>query len=93
MAENQHKADFGIGVLFTNHKKTNPKSPDFTGQIMLAEDAKASDIIKIGAWQRDTNKGTLFSLKQDTWKPSGQAPAKEYPVEVNSGVNEDEVPW
>lgn len=93
MAENQHKPDLGLGVLFTNHKKNHPKSPDFTGQIMLAEDGKAGDIIKIGAWERNTNKGKLLSLKQDTWKPSGQPVPKEYPVEVNSGKNEDEVPW
>jgi len=92
MAESMHKADRGIGVLFTNNKKAHPKAPDFTGQLMLLEDAKAGDVIKIGAWRRETSKGMLLSLKQDNWKPEPIA-KQQYPREVNSGNNQDEIPW
>jgi hypothetical protein len=87
----QHNSQPGKGVLFTQKDKKNDRAPDLRGQMMLLEDAKAGDIIKISAWKRVTAMGDLISLSQDTWKPDRNQ--TQYPVEVNSGKNEDEVPW
>jgi hypothetical protein len=74
----------GFGALRINDKKQIPTHPDYTGSIVLAEDAKAGDEIKLGAWKNDYNG---INLKQNTWKPDGQAkPA--YPRPVSRDDNE-----
>jgi len=74
----------GFGALRINDKKQIPTHPDYTGSIVLAEDAKAGDEIKLGAWKNDYNG---INLKQNTWKPDGQAkPA--YPRQVSRDDNE-----
>jgi hypothetical protein len=76
----------GKGVLFVNDKKSHPKAPDWKGTLMLSQDYKAGEIVKIGAWAFKTPKGTLLSLNEDTWKPDG---VQQYP----KPLNDDEVPF
>ncbi len=100
---NKHNPMPGKGVLYTQTDKKNAKAPDLRGQLMLAQDAKAGDIIKIGGWKKQTPMGELISLSQDTYVPPDRnqtqypvevnAPEENYVTEANSGANEDEVPF
>lgn len=74
----------GFGSLRVNDKKQIPTHPDYTGSIVLAEDAKAGDEIKLGAWKNDYNG---INLKQNTWKPDGQQ-QQAYPRPVSRDDNE-----
>jgi hypothetical protein len=58
----------GTGTLLSKDKRTE-KSPDFKGELKLDQDYKAGDVIKISAWQRQSNMGPLISLSIDNWKP------------------------
>jgi len=74
----------GFGALRINDKKQIPTHPDYTGSIVLAEDAKAGDEIKLGAWKNHYNG---YNLKQNTWKPDGQQ-QQAYPRPVSRDDNE-----
>jgi hypothetical protein len=78
----------GFGSLRVNDKKQIPTHPDYTGFVILAEDAKAGDEIKLGAWKNDYNG---INLKQNTWKPDGQQ-QQAYPRPVTR-VDDNEVPF
>jgi hypothetical protein len=79
----------GFGSLRINDRKQIPTHPDYTGFVILAEDAKAGDEIKLGAWKNDYNG---YNLKQNTWKPDGQAkPA--YPRPVTRDDDDNSVPF
>ena len=81
----------GFGSLRINDKKQIPTHPDYTGSIVLAEDAKAGDEIKLGAWKNDYNG---INLKQNTWKPDGQAkPAYPRPVSKYNDDDPNSVPF
>ena len=86
---NGHIAQMGKGVLFTNDKKTSDKSPDWKGTLLLSEDYKAGQTLKIAGWTKNTPKGQLISLTEDTWKPNGDT---QYPKEVNR-VKDSDVPF
>ena len=45
-----HIAQVGKGVLMQNTKKTSEKSPDWKGTLMLSEDYKAGQTVKIAGW-------------------------------------------
>ena len=79
---NGHIAQMGKGVLFMNEKRTSDKSPDWKGTILLSEDYKAGQVVKLAGWTKNTPKGQLISLSEDNWKPPTQA-AGTYPREVN----------
>jgi hypothetical protein len=74
----------GFGSLRVNDKKQIPTHPDYTGFVILAEDAKAGDEIKLGAWKNDYNG---INLKQNIWKPDGQK-TQQYPKPVSHDDNE-----
>jgi hypothetical protein len=74
----------GFGSLRVNDKKQMPSHPDYTGFVILSEDAKAGDEIKLGAWKNDYNG---INLKQNTWKPDGQQ-QQAYPRPVSRDDNE-----
>jgi hypothetical protein len=86
---NGHIAQMGKGVLFMNDKKTHEKSPDWKGTILLSEDYKAGQTLKIAGWTKNTPKGQLISLSEDTWKPNADT---QYPKEVNR-TNDNDVPF
>ncbi|MEI8296258.1 MAG: hypothetical protein WCG04_07050, partial [Alphaproteobacteria bacterium] len=79
---NGHIAQMGKGVLFMNEKRTSDKSPDWKGTILLSEDYKAGQVVKLAGWTKNTPKGQLISLSEDNWKPPTQN-AGTYPREVN----------
>jgi hypothetical protein len=84
---NGHIAQMGKGVLFQNEKKTNERSPDWKGTLLLSEDYKAGQTLKIAGWTKQTPKGSLISLSEDNWKP--QAAEGTYPKEVRSSGSDD----
>ena len=85
---NGHIAQMGKGVLFQNEKK-HEKSPDWKGTLLLSEDYKAGQTLKIAGWTKQTPKGSLISLSEDNWKPE----AGTYPKELNKRVNDSDVPF
>ena len=85
---NGHIAQMGKGVLFNNSPKTHEKAPDWKGTLLLSEDYKAGQTLKIAGWTKNTPKGQLISLSEDTWKPQNP---QQYPREVNA--NDGEVPF
>ena len=86
---NGHIAQMGKGVLFQNDKKTNERSPDWKGTLLLSEDYKAGQTLKIAGWTKQTPKGSLISLSEDNWKPQNPG---VYPKEVNR-VDDSDVPF
>ena len=84
---NGHIAQMGKGVLFQNEKK-HERSPDWKGTLLLSEDYKAGQTLKIAGWTKQTPKGSLISLSEDNWKPEGGT----YPKEVNR-VQDGDVPF
>ena len=75
------------GVLYTNHKKQQPKHPDMTGEYVLQD----GTVIKLSAWLKSTPRGNLISLAEDTYVRKPQA-TNDYPREVNN-VSEDDIPF
>lgn len=83
----------GTGVLFSQTNPEGSNRPNWKGEIMLAEDAKAGDTIKISAWTKQSGKGPLISIKQDTWKPDPNYKANQNPVPSKSLDDSDDVPF
>lgn len=81
-----HIAQMGKGVLFNNLDKKHEKAPDWKGTILLSQDYKAGQTLKIAGWTRRTPKGELISLAEDTWKPNQNT---QYPKEVNNESESD----
>ena len=86
---NGHIAQMGKGVLFQNTDRKHEKSPDWKGTILLSEDYKAGQTLKIAGWTKNTPKGQLISLSEDNWKPQNN---QQYPREVGR-VDDGEVPF
>jgi hypothetical protein len=85
---NGHIAQMGKGVLFGNADKKHEKAPDWKGTLLLSEDYKAGQTLKIAGWTKNTPKGQLISLSEDNWKPQT---TQQYPREVNK--DDGEVPF
>ena len=75
------------GVLYTNHKKNQPKQPDLQGTYMLED----GTTIKLSGWYKQTPRGTLVSLAEDTYVRKTQT-TTDYPKEVNA-PSEDDIPF
>ena len=86
---NGHIAQMGKGVLFQNDDKKNERAPDWKGTLLLSQDYKAGQTLNIGGWTKNTPKGQLISLSEDTYKPN---PDSNYPKEVNR-VKDSDVPF
>ena len=86
---NGHIAQMGKGVLFSNNDKKMATHPDWKGTILLSEDYKAGQTLKIAGWTKNTPKGQLISLSEDNWKPNNDT---QYPKEVNR-VQDSDVPF
>jgi uncharacterized protein (DUF736 family) len=74
------------GAFFANTVKTNPKAPDYQGDILV--DLKALGIgegkysLKLAGWKKTSAKGTSFlslsvSLKEDKPAQTRQVPEAE----------------
>ena len=60
---NQHIQQPGKGVLFMNDRKTSEKHPDWKGTLTLSDGTP----VKIAGWTKQTPKGSLISLAEDTF--------------------------
>jgi fatty-acyl-CoA synthase len=60
---NGHIAQMGKGVLFGNADKKHEKAPDWKGTLLLSEDYKAGQTLKIAGWTKNTPKGQLNTPK------------------------------
>lgn len=76
------------GVLYTNHKKNQPKHPDLQGMYMLED----GTTIKLSGWYKQTPRGTLVSLALDNFVPKARSTNNDYPKEVNA-PSEDDIPF
>jgi hypothetical protein len=88
----------GTGALFQNNRKKSEKSPDWTGTLLIAETVEAGTEMKISAWTKQSSKGALISLVQDTWKPdpnyrSNANPVASKPVGFDDAFDDDSVPF
>ena len=93
----------GKGVLFMNEKKVKDSHPDWKGFVIATKDYKPGDKVKLTAWTKQTARGQLISLAEDTWVPdpnwkpplpiSGQPNmvTKNYPKELNA--DDGDVPF
>jgi hypothetical protein len=39
------------------------------GELLLDQDYKKGDVLKMAGWIKQTARGPLISIKEDTWKP------------------------
>ena len=70
--------------------KQNEKSPDYKGELVLDQDYKAGDTVKINGWVNQYDWGTRIGLRVDNWKPDPNYKRREYPREVKG---KDEIPF
>ena len=82
---NGHNPTPGKGVLFTNDYKKSPTHPDWRGELTLVD----GRVVKISGWTKETPRGTLISLAEDTYKKED---AQTYPKEVNK-VDDSDLPF
>ena len=92
----------GKGVLFMNEKKVKDSHPDWKGFVIATKTYNPGDKIKMTAWTKQTARGQLISLAEDTWVPdpnwvppqpiSGKPNmvTKNYPKELNT---DEDVPF
>jgi len=92
----------GKGVLFMNEKKIKDNHPDWKGFVIATKTYNPGDKIKMTAWTKQTARGQLISLAEDTWVPdpnwkpplpiSGKPNmvTKNYPKELNT---DEDVPF
>jgi hypothetical protein len=79
----------GKGVLFSVAEKTNPKAPDFYGQIMVN-----GNVYKLSAWKRTSAYGELISLVHNTYTgPKDGNKFEKYPKEVKTKFDDEDVPF
>jgi hypothetical protein len=57
----------GTGSLFQNQFKNKDSHPDYTGKIILSQDYKAGDVLKIAAWKKISINGAFLSLSENTF--------------------------
>jgi hypothetical protein len=80
----------GTGSISARGEKPNEKSPDYKGEIVLDQDYKAGETIKLNGWMNQYAWGTRIGLRIDNWKPDPNYKRPEYPREVQS---KDEIPF
>jgi hypothetical protein len=83
----------GTGVLFSENVPDGSSKPNWQGELKLAEDARAGDVIKIAAWTKQSARGPLLSIKQNTWKPDGNYKQNRQPTPSNSLDDDSDVPF
>ena len=76
----------GYGSLRTNQYKDKPTKPDYTGFVLLTQDYKAGDEIKLSAWKNDYNG---INLQENTYKKPDNG---TYPKPVTN-LDDNEVPF
>jgi hypothetical protein len=82
------------GSLFATKVKTNPKSPDYFGELLI--DMNSLEVVdgvakvKLGGWKikSESSGNTFLSLKVDTWKPDNAQKPK-----TTNGDMDDDIPF
>lgn len=79
------------GVLFASKAKTNPKAPDYTGDLFI--DLNGLDVkngrveVRIAGWKRQTKTGSVFlSLAVDKFEKKQQ---EKTPMEKIQEMDDD----
>ena len=83
----------GKGALFKNDKKQKDSQPDYRGELKITRDYKAGEIVRFGAWQKNSQYGSWWSLSESTPPPKNE---QQYPREkVTRYENQldDDVPF
>lgn len=70
------------GALFAVATKTNPKSPDYSGEVFIdLNTAKVKDgkvLIRLAGWRRQTKTGSVYlSLMVDKYERKEKPPAQQ----------------
>ena len=91
MAEykNDFKVPDGKAYCFQVRERKSEFAPEFKGKMVLTQDYKAGDSIRIAVWSQKTKSGNPWiklAEETDSWKN------QQYPKEV-SNINEDDVPF
>jgi hypothetical protein len=83
----------GTGSISARGEKQHEKSPDYKGEIVLDQDYKAGETLKLNGWMNQYSWGTRIGLRIDNWKPDPNYKKGE-PREVRSRDEIDsEVPF
>jgi hypothetical protein len=70
----------GTGALFGQSKPDGGKGPDWKGELLLDQDYKKGDTLKMAGWIKQTARGPLISIKEDTWKPDPNYKQNQQPT-------------
>jgi len=82
----------GAGIGFKVKDKKHERAPDWDAVIVLDEDYKAGQTVKIAMWNRQGQSGMFLSMKIDNYKPKPKTDAETFkPKEVSPF--DDEVPF
>lgn len=93
------------GVLFQNERKTNPKQPDFTGNVTISRDllmfatkeiaAGREPTLSLSGWNKTGGNGKRFlSLSvQEPYRKDGAAPAQRAAPSPREVINDDDIPF
>lgn len=70
------------GVLFSVRAKKTPKSPDYSGEILVdlktLKEENGMVLVKLSGWKKQSQAGTSFlSLSVNTYKPQQQQQADD----------------
>ncbi len=81
------------GSLFRNDRKSNGKSPDYQGTVMIN-----GVEMWINGWLKEGNNGRFFSLafkpkEQQQSKPQRQEPARQTKANFHDDLEGDEIPF
>lgn len=84
----------GRAYVFEN-KKTKDTHPDFRGQMVLTQDYRAGDVIKLAIWNKTTKTSgkpwLLVSEETDAWKAKNRISPKDRMREVRD--DDSDVPF
>jgi hypothetical protein len=85
----------GTGALFGQSKPDGGKGPDWKGELLLDQDYKKGDTLKMAGWIKQTARGPLISIKEDTWKPDPNYKQNQQPTPSRSldDIDDGEVPF
>lgn len=85
----QHKP--GTGSISARGKKQNDRAPDYKGEIVLDQDYKAGDTVKLNGWINQYDWGTRVGLRIDNWKPDPNYQPREKPTYPREVRGKDEI--
>jgi len=82
----------GAGIAFKVKEKKHEKAPDWDAILVLDEDCKAGQQIKIAMWNRQGASGMFLSMKIDNFKPKAKPDAETFkPKEIEAF--DDDIPF